>query len=166
MFLSSLSSESEKENKFLAQNSFVKGRCCSFCHDHRGSISPTFYTQLLRQQFCASKVQTYIVSTKKLCAQLTCIKAARRTLVKLTPGFVHKKMCKKISFKENLPFFQGSDSQPGCHGTQGCRQVVSRVPPNIDLTSGGNNAYSNNPDSNNIDSIFTCQQSQRQQSRL
>jgi hypothetical protein len=29
-----------------------------------GSISPTFYAQLLRQQSCASKVQTEKVSTK------------------------------------------------------------------------------------------------------
>jgi hypothetical protein len=42
--------------------------------------------QLLRQQSCASKVQTYNVSTKKLRAKLTYVKAAHRTLVKLTRG--------------------------------------------------------------------------------
>ncbi len=51
----------------------------------QGSISPTFYAQLLRQQSCASKVQTLSVSIKKLHAQLTYVKAERRTLVKLTP---------------------------------------------------------------------------------
>ncbi len=44
-----------------------------------GSISPTFYAQLLRQQSFASKVQTYNVTTKKLGAQLTYVKAAFRT---------------------------------------------------------------------------------------
>ncbi len=52
---------------------------------HQGSISPTSYAQLLRQQSCARKVQTYNVSTKKLCAQLTYVKDVHRTLVKLTP---------------------------------------------------------------------------------
>ncbi len=50
-----------------------------------GSISLTFYMQLLRQQSCASKVQTLNVSTKKLCAKLTYAKAAHRKLEKLTP---------------------------------------------------------------------------------
>jgi hypothetical protein len=52
-----------------------------------GSISSTFYAQLLHQQSCASKVQTKNVSTKKLQAQLTYLKAAHGTLVKLTRGF-------------------------------------------------------------------------------
>jgi hypothetical protein len=34
-------------------------------------LTPTFYAQLLRQQSCASKVQTKNVSTKKLHVQLT-----------------------------------------------------------------------------------------------
>ncbi len=50
-----------------------------------GSISPTFYLQLLRQKSCTSKVQTLSVSIKKLHSQLTYVKAARRTMVKLTP---------------------------------------------------------------------------------
>jgi hypothetical protein len=43
------------------------------------SISTTFYTQLLRQQSCASRVKK-----KAACASMY-VKAARRTLVKLTP---------------------------------------------------------------------------------
>jgi hypothetical protein len=47
-----------------------------------GSISSTFYMQLLHQQSRASKVQTYNLSTKKLRAQLM---YGRKTLVKLNP---------------------------------------------------------------------------------
>ncbi len=57
-----------------------------FAQTKQGSILPTFYVQLLHQQFCASKVQTLNLSTKNLRAQLTCVKAARRMLVKLSPG--------------------------------------------------------------------------------
>ncbi len=41
---------------------------------------------LLGSQSCASKEQTYNISTKKLRAKLTYVKAAHRTLVKLIPG--------------------------------------------------------------------------------
>ncbi len=40
----------------------------------------------LRQYFCAKKVQTYNISTKKLCAKLLYKKVARKMLVKLTHG--------------------------------------------------------------------------------
>ncbi len=50
------------------------------------SISPTYYLQLLRRYFCAKKVQTLNLSTKKLCAKLSYEKAARKMLVKLTTG--------------------------------------------------------------------------------
>jgi hypothetical protein len=53
----------------------------------QGSISPTLYMQLLRQQSCASKVQTSNDCIKKLRVQLAYVKAARKTLVKLTLGF-------------------------------------------------------------------------------
>ena len=52
-----------------------------------GSISPTFYEQLLRQNPCAKKVQTYNVSTKKLLKTLSYEKAARKMLMKLTPDW-------------------------------------------------------------------------------
>ncbi len=56
---------------------------------------------------------------------------------------------RKLQIRENINFFQdlsydwrrsryitglmgqSSDSQPGCSGTQGCREVVRGVPPNI-----------------------------------
>ncbi len=50
------------------------------------SISPTFYEQLLRLNPFAKKLQTQIVSTEKLRKKLTYAKAARKILVKLTPG--------------------------------------------------------------------------------
>jgi hypothetical protein len=47
-----------KYKKALRKTFVLKGaRKCSW-NWHQGSISPTFYTQLLRQQSCASKVQT------------------------------------------------------------------------------------------------------------
>jgi hypothetical protein len=42
--------------------------------------------QLLRQYFCAKKVQTLNLSTKKLCPKLSYEKGVRKMLVKLTPG--------------------------------------------------------------------------------
>ncbi len=73
-------------------------------------ISPTFYLQILRQQSFASKVQTLNVSTKKLCAQLTYVKAARRMLVKLMfisvpekkPSF-HLPLVQLLTFQLHLP---------------------------------------------------------------
>jgi hypothetical protein len=50
------------------------------------SISPTFYEQLLRQNPFAKKLQTQIVSGEKLGKKLLYEKAARKILVKLTPG--------------------------------------------------------------------------------
>jgi hypothetical protein len=52
------------------------------------SISPTYYKQLLRRYFCANKVQTLNLSTKKLRAKLLCEKAAPIMLVKLTPSIL------------------------------------------------------------------------------
>ncbi len=72
-----LRKERRTESKFAIQIDWVQG-----------SISPMFYAQLLRQQSWASKVQTLSVSIKKLCMQLTYVKAARRMLVKLTPGYI------------------------------------------------------------------------------
>ncbi len=64
-----------------------------------GSISPMFYAQLLRQQSCASKVQTLKLSTKKLWAQLTYVKAVRRWLVKLTPVWLkNPRLYSKLKF--------------------------------------------------------------------
>jgi len=50
------------------------------------SISPTFYEQLLRKNPFTEKLQTQIVSTKKLHKTLSYKKAAHKILVKLTPG--------------------------------------------------------------------------------
>jgi hypothetical protein len=49
------------------------------------SISPTIYEQLLHPNPFAKKLQTKIVSTSKLHKKLSCKKAARKILVKLTP---------------------------------------------------------------------------------
>jgi hypothetical protein len=55
--------------------------------DNQESISPTnYYVQLLRRYFCAKKVQTLNLTTKKLRAKLLYEKAARIMLVKLTPN--------------------------------------------------------------------------------
>ncbi len=59
-----------------------KKRCLKIAQE---SISPTYYVQLLRRYFCAKKVQTLNLSTKKLGAKLSYKKAARIMLVKLTP---------------------------------------------------------------------------------
>ncbi len=59
----------------------------------QGSISSMFYAQLLRQLSCASKVQTYNVSTKKLCTKLMYVKAAHRILVKQTPARRRNLLC-------------------------------------------------------------------------
>ncbi len=48
------------------------------------SISPIFYEQLLHQNPFAKKLQTQIVSTKKLHKKLSYKKAAHKMLVKLT----------------------------------------------------------------------------------
>jgi hypothetical protein len=50
------------------------------------SISPTFYEQLLCQYPFVKKLQTQIVSTEKLHKKLSYENAARKILVKLTPG--------------------------------------------------------------------------------
>jgi hypothetical protein len=50
------------------------------------SISPSFCEQLLRQNPFAKKLQTQIVSTKKLRKKLSYEKSAHKILVKLTPG--------------------------------------------------------------------------------
>ncbi len=71
----------ESRDNLILRNTF-------FAH-LQGSISPTFYAQLLRQKSCASKVQTYDISKKKLHAQLTYVKAVHWTLVKLTPNGFH-----------------------------------------------------------------------------
>jgi hypothetical protein len=56
-----------------------------FCH--LVSISPTFYEWLLQHQNpLTKKLQTQIVSTQKLRKKLLYEKAARKILVKLTPG--------------------------------------------------------------------------------
>ncbi len=52
-----------------------------------GSISPTYYVQLLHWYFCAKKVHTLNLITKKLRAKLLYEKAARKMLVKLTPSW-------------------------------------------------------------------------------
>jgi hypothetical protein len=52
------------------------------------SISPTFYEQLLRHNPFTKKLQTQIVSTSKLHKKLLYEKAARKILVKLTPGML------------------------------------------------------------------------------
>jgi hypothetical protein len=51
------------------------------------SISPTIYEQLLRHNPFTKKLQTQIVSTKKLRKMLLYEKAARKILVKLTQGW-------------------------------------------------------------------------------
>ena len=50
------------------------------------SISPTFYEQLLCKKPFAKKWKTQIVSTEKLRKKLSYEKAARKILVKSTPG--------------------------------------------------------------------------------
>jgi hypothetical protein len=48
-------------------------------------MSSTLYARLLRRYFCAKKVQTLNLNTKKFWAKHLYEKAARKTLVKLTP---------------------------------------------------------------------------------
>ena len=50
------------------------------------SISPTYYVQLLRRYFCAKKVQTLYLSTKKLREKVSYEKASCIMSVKLTLG--------------------------------------------------------------------------------
>jgi len=50
-------------------------------------ISPTFYEQLLHQYSFAKKLQSQTVNREKLCTTLSYEKAARKMLVKVTPGF-------------------------------------------------------------------------------
>jgi cyclin-dependent kinase 9 len=50
--------------------------------------------------------------------------------------------------------------------TWGAGCIMAEMWTRSPIMSGGNNADSSNPYSNNIDTIFTCQQSRRQQSRL
>jgi hypothetical protein len=50
------------------------------------SISSTLYKRLLRQYFCAKKVQALNLSTKKSRPKLLYEKAASKMLVKLTPS--------------------------------------------------------------------------------
>jgi len=52
---------------------------------------------------------------------------------------VKKSLSGQLSAVKNLKYknkriasiFNRSDSQPGCRGTQGCREEVSGVPPNV-----------------------------------
>jgi hypothetical protein len=67
------------------------------------SILPTFYEQLLRQNPFAKKIQTQIVSTLKLCKKHSCKKAARKILVKLTPG--------RDFFEKGRGFFVSVDTE-------------------------------------------------------
>jgi hypothetical protein len=61
------------------------------------SISPTFYECNCANFLAPIKSLTFTSSTKKLCAKLLYKKAARKMLVKLTPGFIHKICTIKIS---------------------------------------------------------------------
>ncbi len=76
------------KNGFLSANSRWLNVSTANYSGYLGSISPTFYVQLLCQQSCTSKVQTLNVSTKKLRTQLMYVKAAHRRLVKLTPVYI------------------------------------------------------------------------------
>jgi hypothetical protein len=49
-------------------------------------ISPTFYERIWANTLAPKKVQTLNESTKKLCQKISYGKAARKMLVKLTPG--------------------------------------------------------------------------------
>jgi hypothetical protein len=51
-------------------------------------MSPTFYERICANILAPKKVQTLNVSTKNLRAKLLYEKAARKMLVKLTPGFL------------------------------------------------------------------------------
>jgi hypothetical protein len=55
-----------------------------FCH--QVSISPTFYDQLLRQNPCTKKMTNPNCKHIKAVQKLSYEKAARKILVKLTPG--------------------------------------------------------------------------------
>jgi hypothetical protein len=50
------------------------------------SISSIFYEQLLRQYYCAQKLQSQTVTREKLGKTLSYNKAARKMMVKLKPG--------------------------------------------------------------------------------
>jgi hypothetical protein len=52
------------------------------------SISPTFYERICANILAPKRAQTYNVSTKKLRAKFSYEKAARKMLVKLTPGSI------------------------------------------------------------------------------
>ena len=62
------------------------------------SISPTFYEQLLRQNSFDKKLQTQFLSTEKMRKKLSYEKAARKILVKLTPGQKGKLSFATLSF--------------------------------------------------------------------
>ena len=59
------------------------------------SISSTFYEQLLRQYLCAEKLQSQTASTKSFLCKNIGSKAARKMLVKLTPGGMGSMTCSK-----------------------------------------------------------------------
>jgi hypothetical protein len=66
-----------KEEFLQPNDSSTQTRGCQF-NQH-------FYKQLLHQYSCAKKVQTKILSTKKLLVLLLFKKASHKMLVKLTP---------------------------------------------------------------------------------
>jgi hypothetical protein len=53
---------------------------------YQGSISSTFYTHLLRQNFCTKRLQSQNMTREKLRKALLCKKIANKMLMKLTPG--------------------------------------------------------------------------------
>ena len=58
-------------------------------NEHHGSISPTFYKQLLLAQIPKAQKKTVKFSSFIALLGSACVKAACRKLVKLTPGVCH-----------------------------------------------------------------------------
>ena len=69
------------------------------CSALLGSISSTFYKQLLRQYSCAKKLQSQTASTKSFRHKIIGAKAARKMLMKLTAVLFNNT---SISFRHSL----------------------------------------------------------------
>jgi hypothetical protein len=71
-------------------------------HNVLESISSTFYEQLLRQYFCARKLQSQTVTREKLCKTLLYEKDKLKMLMKLTP---------RVNF---INIFVPKNTEPNC----------------------------------------------------
>jgi hypothetical protein len=69
------------------------------------------FHQHITSSFCAKKVQTLNLSTKKLCTKLSYEKAARIMLVKLTRGWTSKSKMSIEQSNRDIPVMYARDGQ-------------------------------------------------------